>query len=79
MSDAERALRSNCPTDCPCLCHDGFGGAHHGERCDEPQVEWHHAYLGMEYRHAGRREDCEACENWKLTAPAEAASALPSS
>lgn len=66
MSDRERAMRSNCPPMCPCLCHDDFGGAHPNERCAEAQADWHFAYLGMEYRHVGRKEDCEACANWKL-------------
>jgi hypothetical protein len=72
MSDWEYAHRSNCPTFCPCLCHDGYGGAHHGQRCVEAQEDWHFAYLGMEYRHVGRREDCDPCLNWKLpSAPSE--------
>jgi hypothetical protein len=33
------------------------------------QEEWHFAYLGMEYRHTGRKADCEACANWKLPQP----------
>ena len=27
------SLSRRCSTDCPCLCHDGFGGAHPGRRC----------------------------------------------
>jgi hypothetical protein len=69
MSDAERAARSNCPTTCPCLCHDEFGGAHPNQRCAEPQEEWHFAYLGMEHRHVGRKEDCDACKRFTLDVP----------
>jgi ribonuclease HI len=25
--------RTNCPPGCPCLCHDGYGGAHPNQRC----------------------------------------------
>jgi len=35
-------------------------------------ADWHFAYLGMEYRHPGRRADCDACESWTLpVAPVE--------
>lgn len=70
MSAAERALRSNCPTLCPCLCHDMTGGpSHPNQKCADAQEDWHYAYLGMEYRHAGRKDDCDDCANWKLPVP----------